>query len=320
MKVNQTGQSEFILLGFPSSNELQFLLFMVFLVFYILTVSTNLFIIGILMLDPILRKVPMYIFLNHFSFLEIWYITVTVPKMLFDFRAGNNVITYNGCIVQIYFFFALGLTELFFLAVMAYDRYLAICKPLRYHSIMTRTLCTQLAICSWVCGFLSSFFLIIPSSRLMFCRSTTLNHFFCDFIPLLTISCNETLVTDRVLYFMAWFIILYSFFLTAASYAYIIRTVFRLPSKIGRKKAFSTCASHLTVVLTFYGTIIFMYIRPSTKYSSDIDKVVSVFYAVVIPLVNPLVYTLRNKDVQEALRRTVRRNIFFSLCHFFLLI
>uniref|UniRef100_A0A8C5QJP0 G-protein coupled receptors family 1 profile domain-containing protein n=1 Tax=Leptobrachium leishanense TaxID=445787 RepID=A0A8C5QJP0_9ANUR len=199
---------------------------------------------------------------------------------------------------------------------MAYDRCLAICQPLRYNYIMTRTMCFHLAICSWVCGFLSALFLIIPSSRLMFCGPTTLNHFFCDFIPLLNISCNEALLTDRIFYVLAWVIIIYSLLHIAVSYGYIIKTLLRLPFKIRRKKSFSTCASHLTVVLTFYGTIIFMYIRPSTRYSSDMDKLVSVFYAVVIPLVNPLVYTLRNNEVHEALKRTFGSNIYFHCsCH-----
>ncbi|XP_075425320.1 olfactory receptor 6F1-like [Ascaphus truei] len=307
---NRSGEAEFILLGFPGSMRFQFLFFMIFLAFYFLTIATNVFIISIVRLDPNLRRTPMYIFLSHFSFLEIWYISVTVPKMLVDFMVNNKTISYHGCIIQIYFFFALGLTELFFLAVMAYDRFLAICLPLRYTSIMTNRLCNQLAIWSWFGGFLSSCFLIIPSARLMFCGPTTINHFFCDFIPLLQMSCTETLLTDLVLYAMAWIIIFDSFLLTMASYSYILRTICRLPSCNGRRKAFSTCASHLAVVLTFYGTIIFMYIRPSTTSYFAMDKVVSVFYAVVIPLLNPLVYTLRNREVRVALRRTLKRNCF----------
>ncbi|KAM4808035.1 olfactory receptor 6Y1-like [Rhinophrynus dorsalis] len=303
-------QTDLLLLGFTSSRELRFLLFMVFLAFYLMTITTNTFIIVIVNLDHNLQKTPMYILLSHFSFLEIWYTTVTVPKMLVDFIVDNTIISYYGCISQIYFFFALGLTELFFLAVMAYDRYLAICDPLRYTSIMTNKWCSQLIMCSWFLGFLSSLFLVIPSSRLLFCGPTTINHFFCDFIPLLHISCSKTLITDMVFYAMAWIIILYSFFLTSASYTYIIKTICSLPSRKGRRKAFSTCASHLTVVLTFYGTIIFMYIRP-TKFSFNMDKVVSVFYAVVIPLVNPLVYTLRNREVREALRKTLLKNNFY---------
>ncbi|KAM4707060.1 olfactory receptor 6B1-like [Discoglossus pictus] len=312
---NQSEHTEFILLGFPSSRDMQFLLFIVFLAFYVLTITTNMFIIGIVSLNSKLRRSPMYIFLSHFSFLEIWYTTVTTPKMLLDFIVDNNTITYYGCIVQIYFFFGLGFTELFFLAIMAYDRYLAICHPLRYTSIMSNILCSQLAMWSWVCGFLCSLFLAVPSSRLLFCGPTTINHFFCDFIPLLTISCTETLTVDKVFYAMAWVIIIYSFLLTMGSYYCIIKTICKLPLSTGRKKAFSTCASHLTVVLTFYGTIIFMYIRPSTQYKFNMDKVVSVFYAVVIPLLNPLVYTLRNREVKEALKKTVMKNcLFLSQC------
>ncbi|XP_053555845.1 olfactory receptor 6B1-like [Bombina bombina] len=306
--INQSQLTEFILIGFPSNKNLQVLLFMVFLSFYILTVTTNVFIIGTVSLDPKLKRSPMYVFLSHFSFLEIWYTTVTIPKMLVDFTEDTNTISHSGCIVQIYFFFSLGLTELFFLAAMAYDRYLAICHPLRYNSLMTSKLCNQLSILSWLCGFFSSFLLVIPSSRLLFCGPNTINHFFCDFIPLLNISCTEIFIIDKIFYSIAWIIILYSFLLTITSYYCIIMTIYRLPFGTGRKKAFSTCVSHLTVVLTFYGTIIFMYIRPSKQYAFNIDKVVSIFYAVVIPLLNPLVYTIRNREVKKAMRNMIMKN------------
>ncbi|XP_040275635.1 olfactory receptor 6Y1-like, partial [Bufo bufo] len=295
---NQSEAGMFILLGFPSSRQFQLLFFGIFFAIYILTIATNMLIIGIVTLDCALKKIPMYIFLSHFSFLEIWYITSTVPKMLVDVMTDNNTISYNGCLTQVYFFYALGFTELFFLSVMAYDRYLAICQPLRYNTLTTPNLCQQMALWSWICGFLSSLLLVIPSSKLLFCGPRIINHFFCDFIPLLNISCNQTLPTDVIYYAFAWIIILYSFLLTSMSYVQIVRAVYCLPSQLGRSKAFSTCVSHLTVVLTFYGTIIFMYIRSSTK----VDKVVSIFYAVVIPLINPLVYTLRNRDFHAALK------------------
>ncbi|XP_075065092.1 olfactory receptor 6F1-like [Mixophyes fleayi] len=310
--MNHSEAAEFVLLGFPSSRQLQLLLFVIFLDFYILTIASNMLIIVITRVDCTLRTIPMYIFLCHFSFLEIWYTTSTVPKMLMDFMIDNNIISYNGCIAQIYFFFALGLTELFFLAVMSYDRYLAICHPLYYNFVMTSKLCSQMSFWSWLCGFLSSFMLVIPSSRLLFCGPRIINHFFCDFIPLLNISCSEILATDMILYAFAWIIILYSLLLTTISYLQIIRTICRLPSQLSRRKAFSTCVSHLTVVLTFYGTIIFMYIRPSTQYTLNMDKVVSVFYAVVIPLLNPLVYSLRNREVHQAFRKSLAR--FDNLC------
>lgn len=295
----------FILLGFPSSIQLQLCFFGIFLAFYILTIAANLLIVGIVILDHTLKKIPMYIFLSHFSFLEIWYITSTVPKMLVDFIADNNTISYSGCIAQVYFFYALGFTEMFFLSVMAYDRYLAICHPLRYTTLMTINLCQQMAFWSWICGFLSSLLLVIPSSRLLFCGPRIIDHFFCDFIPLLNISCNETLATDVIYYAWAWIIIIYSFLLTSISYVQITRAVYCLPAQLGRSKAFSTCVSHLTVVLAFYGTVIFMYIRSSTKCMLNVEKVVSIFYAVVIPLMNPLVYTLRNRDFHTALKKNL---------------
>ncbi|CAI9590685.1 unnamed protein product [Staurois parvus] len=304
---NESQMAEFILLGIPSSKELQLLLFVVLLGFYLLTISANLLIIGTITLEFNLRKIPMYIFLCHFSFLEIWYITSTVPKMLVDFIVDNNIISYKGCITQIYFFFALGFSELFFLSMMGYDRYLAICNPLRYNSIMTRKLCNQMAMFSWICGFSSSFLLTIPSSRLLFCGPRVINHFFCDFVALLSISCNKTFGTDVILYAFAWIIILYSFLFTTLSYVHIIKTISRLPSLLSRRKAFSTCVSHLTVVLTYYSTIVFIHIRPTTQYTLHMDKFVSVSYAIVIPLLNPIVYTLRNREVHDALRKIITR-------------
>ncbi|OCU01578.1 hypothetical protein XELAEV_18007369mg [Xenopus laevis] len=219
---NNTERTEFLLLGFETSEQLRFLLVDIFLTFYVLTITTNMIIIGIIKIDLNLHRKPMYIFLSHFSFLEICYNIVILPKMLVV--EDNNTLSYHSCLTQIYFFFALGLTDLSFLAVMSYDIFL----------------------------------LVIPSSRLLFCSPTTINHFFCDFIPLLHISCNKTLLTDMIFYTLAWLIIF--FFVTISSYIYIIKTICTVLSRAGRRNAFSTCASHLTVVLTFYVTIIFIYI------------------------------------------------------------
>ncbi|KAG9461907.1 olfactory receptor 6F1-like [Eleutherodactylus coqui] len=302
---NQSTAGMFILLGFPSSRQAQLFFFGIFLAFYLLTIAANMLIVGIVTLDCTLKKTPMYIFLAHFSFLEIWYITATVPKMLMDFLTDNNTISYNSCIAQVYFFYALGFTELFFLSVMAYDRYLAILHPLRYSSLMTINRCQVMILWSWICGFISSLLVTIPSSRLLFCGQKIINHFFCDLMPLLHISCNQTLSTDVIYYAFAWIIILYSLLLTGISYVQIIRAIYCLPFQLGRSKAFSSCVSHLVVVLTFYGTIMFMYIRPSRKCTLNVDKVVSIFYAVVIPLVNPLVYTLRNRNFHTAIRKRI---------------
>ncbi|XP_029435450.1 olfactory receptor 6-like [Rhinatrema bivittatum] len=308
MKKENLTVTEFVLLGFPSAPELQFCLFVAFLILYFLTLAANLMIILIVRVEHCLSQSPMYFLLSHFSFLEIWYTTVTIPKMLSDFLSQSKTISHPGCVTQIYFFFSLGLTEFFLLAGMAFDRYLAICHPLRYTAIMTSSICNQLALWSWVGGFLIGLLLVMSASRLLFCGPNQINHFFCDFIPLLKLSCIETYIVDSFSFTVAWTVILISFILTTVSYFFIILAICRIPSTNGQCKAFSTCASHLAVVLTFYGTVIFMYIRPTALYNFEMEKVISLFYTVVTPLLNPLIYALRNREVKEALRRALKKH------------
>lgn len=262
----------------------------------------NALIIFIVLMDSTLQT-PMYIFLGNLSFLEIWYTTATVPKLLATCLSHVVMISVSGCITQYYFFFSMGATECILLAVMAYDRYLAICSPLRYSFLMNFQVCLRFSAGSWVGGFIAPLLPTILISYLNFCGPQKINHFFCDSDPIFKLSCSDTFLVEALGYTCSSIVILSSFLLTMSSYGHIVVTIIRLSSREARKKTFSTCASHLTVVTIYYGTIIFAYVRPPAKYNFTIGKVISVFYCVVTPLINPLVYTLRNKDVKKALRK-----------------
>ncbi|XP_062992617.1 olfactory receptor 6F1-like [Elgaria multicarinata webbii] len=297
----------FVIMGFPASPQLRMLFFTLILATYILTVTANVVIILVIKANRGLQR-PMYYFLGNFSFMEIWYTTSTVPKMLESFMVGGSSITVEGCITQLYLFFALGSTECFLLATMAYDRYLAICRPLHYPSLMTLQLTTWLVTAAWVGGFLAPLLPIILISRLSFCGPKEIHHFFCDAGPLLRRSCGNALLSSTLVSVLASLVILSTCLLTMVSYSFIISTILRIPSASGRQKAFSTCGSHLTVVVIYYATVIFIYVRPISPSSSELDKVASVFYAVVTPLLNPMIYSLRNKEVKESLKKLVRKN------------
>lgn len=301
---NQTIVTEFILLGFPTGLEIQLLLFVIFFLAYILTALENLIIISIVKGNRNLHK-PMYFFLGNLSFLEIWYITVTIPRLLVDFWTQNKIISFQNCMAQLYFFISLMCTECVLLAVMAYDRYVAICNPLRYPVIMTNRLCFQLGLFSWVCGFSISLVKVIFISRLSFCGPGVINHFFCDISPVLNLSCIDMSDAELVDFILALVILLIPLSVTILSYLFIINSIFHIPTAQGKKKAFSTCASHLTVVIIFFSTTVFMYARPRKIHPYNLNKIVSIFYAVVTPALNPLIYCLRNKEVKEALKKKV---------------
>ncbi|XP_029435461.1 olfactory receptor 6-like [Rhinatrema bivittatum] len=301
---NGTSLMVFILVGFPAQARMP--LSVLFLWMYTLTVSANLLIIGTVKVEPRLQT-PMYFFLSNFCFMEIWLISVTVPKMLHNFLVEDETISFIGCICQLYFFFSLGVTECFLLVVMAYDRYLAICNPLRYPAIMTGKASWQLAITSWIGGFLSVFPLPFNTTNLSFCGPNTINHFFCDLSPVLKLSCTDPYLVEIMFFNFAWVIILCSFVQITVSYVFIIITILRIPSALGRQKAFNTCGSHLTVVSIFYASIMFMYVRPKASESTEFNKVVSLFYCAVIPLLNPIIYNLRNKEVKKAIRKILNR-------------
>ncbi|XP_034957563.2 olfactory receptor 6F1-like [Zootoca vivipara] len=301
---NGTKVMEFILLGFPGSQYLQMSIFMLFLIMYILSLLGNASIIVLVIANHRLHT-PMYFFLCNLSFLEIWYTTASIPKSLAIFLGRGRSISFTGCIIQLYFVFALGCTEYFLLSVMAYDRYLAICYPLRYSSIMDSQLSLQLAAGSWLCAFL---IILIPATlitRLTFCGSNEINHFYCNIDSWIAISCTNTFEVEMAEFVISIVVILGPCVITFLSYIFIIKTILHIPSAQRQQKAFSTCSSHLAVVLIWYGATIFLFIKPSNQISSDMNKIVSILSTIVTPLLNPFIYTLRNKEVKDTIRSSL---------------
>uniref|UniRef100_A0A8C3S596 Olfactory receptor n=1 Tax=Chelydra serpentina TaxID=8475 RepID=A0A8C3S596_CHESE len=292
----------FILLGFSNFPRLQHLLFSLFLSTYLITVTGNLLIILLTLADPALH-IPMYFFLRNLSFLEICYTSVTIPKMLANLLSKDKTISFIGCAVQTYFSFFLGGSESFLLASMAYDRYVAICKPLHYPVVMNRKVSTGLAAGSWLSGLLMSFGLTSMVFTLPFCSSHEINHFFCDVPPLLKLACGDTSRNEMAVFMVALFFLTFPFVLILMSYICIISTILRMPSGEGRRKSFSTCSSHLIVVTLFYGSACVMYLKPSSSSSPGTDKFLSVSYTVLTPMLNPIIYSLRNKEVKGAFWR-----------------
>ncbi|XP_029435480.1 olfactory receptor 6B1-like [Rhinatrema bivittatum] len=305
MNENQTTVNVFILLGFPSLQKLHVLFFVVGLVIYITTVTGNIIIIAVIRLDRHLYS-PMYFFLSNFSFLEIWYTCNIVPQMLAIFVTNVTSISYAACITQLFLHICLGSAECLVLAVMAFDRYVAICNPLHYTTIMDTKVCILLASGVWLVAFLVNLPPLISISQLHFCSANIINHFFCDTHPVLKLSCTDIYITELINFIIATTVIVSSFMLIAVSYLLIIVAIVKIPS--GRQKAFSTCASHLTVVIIFYGSLMFMYVRPKSNDSLDFNKVISIFYTVVAPMLNPIIYTLRNREVKGALRKLLHKN------------
>ncbi|XP_074140841.1 olfactory receptor 6B9-like [Sminthopsis crassicaudata] len=301
---NSTTVTEFILVGFPTAIWLQTLLFFLFLGTYLFVLMENLVIILTVWTNSFLHK-PMYYFLGCMSFLEIWYISVTVPKMLAGFLLHPNTISFLSCMVQLYFFLSLACTECVLLAVMAYDRYVAICQPLHYPVIMTKELCFRLTTFSWACGFSVGIIKVYFISRVIFCGNNVLNHFFCDVSPILKLACRNISMAEIVDFALAIVILTFPFSVTVLSYGFIIPTVLKIPSAAGQRKAFSTCASHLTVVIMFYMAVIFMYVRPRAIASFNSNKLISAVYAVFTPMLNPIIYCLRNQEVKDGIRKTL---------------
>ncbi|XP_026541555.1 olfactory receptor 49-like [Notechis scutatus] len=293
--------TEFILVGFTHIRWLQILLFWVLLFIYLLTTIGNLLIIYITLVDHRLHT-PMYFFLRNFSVLEIGFISSAIPKALLNLASGSTTIALAGCFSQAFFYFILGTAEFFILATMSFDRYIAICNPLRYTVIMNNQLCTQLVIGSWVISFLYVIIPLILLFRLPFCGPNIINHFFCDNMPLIKLACTNTQFLELMDFLLATFTVLGTLAITIISYIKIIAAVMHMPSGTSRQKAFSTCASHIVVVFITYGSCIFMYVKPTQSGGLDLSKTVGVLNNVVSPLLNPFIYSLRNSQVKTALK------------------
>ncbi|XP_077169480.1 olfactory receptor 5V1-like [Paroedura picta] len=301
---NQTSFTEFILLGFTNIKQGKTFLFAFFFTLYTICFIGNSFIIAVVLLNQTLHT-PMYFFLGNLSFLDICYISVTVPKMLADLWTESPSISFLGCAAQLYFLVTLVGSEGFLLASMALDRYVAICRPLTYTSLMNKWICLQLAMISWTLGFFNASLHTALTFHLVFCQTNRINHFFCDIPPLLSISCSNTSVNEIALLTVGVFVGLSPFLFTLISYAFILHAILNNQQKKQSHKAISTCVSHLTVVILFYGSSIFTYVRPTSSYSLERDQLVGVLYSILTPTLNPLIYSLRNKEVKLAMRKLI---------------
>ncbi|XP_069083501.1 olfactory receptor 5AP2-like [Pleurodeles waltl] len=301
---NQTLVQEFILLGLTNNPQLQPLLFFVFLMFYLATLIGNLGIIILITKDSRLHT-PMYFFLKNLSFLDLFYSSVITPKMLANLVSETKAISFIGCALQMYLFGSSVTVECLLLAVMAYDRYIAICNPLLYPITMNTTMCVRWVAASYTTGFVSAVIHSSSTFTLSYCGPNVIKHFYCDVPPLLKISCSDTTLVEILMFLFGGLAEMTSLLVILTSYFSIISSILKIHSSAGRSRAFSTCASHLTAVCLFYGTIIFMYLRPPSAYSLEQDRVASVFYTVLIPMINPLIYSLRNSDVKEAFRKAL---------------
>ncbi|XP_044235716.2 olfactory receptor 5M11 [Ursus arctos] len=305
---NDSAIREFILLGFTDRPELQPLLFVLFLGVYLATLLGNLGMILLIRLDSRLHT-PMYFFLTNLAFVDLCYASNATPQMLTNFLSEKKTITFAGCFTQCYVFIALLLTEFYMLAAMAYDRYVAICNPLRYSMKMSRRVCICLATFPYVYGFSDGLLQAVLTFRLSFCRSNVINHFYCADPPLIKLSCSDTYVKEHAMLISAGFNLSNSLSIILVSYAFIIAAILRIRSAEGRRKAFSTCGSHMMAVTLFYGTLFCMYVRPPTDKTVEESKIIAIFYTFVSPVLNPLIYSLRNKDVKQALKNGLRRNV-----------
>ncbi|NXJ66164.1 OR2A5 protein, partial [Rostratula benghalensis] len=303
---NQSVVTEIIFQGLSSQPQTQTVLFIVFLFFYLLTLVGNSAIVTVIRADCQLH-LPMYWFLANLSFLDICYISTNIPQMLVNLLTKKRTISFSACAAQMYFSMAFGMTECVLLGVMAYDRYMAICHPLLYTTVMNKKLCTHMVVASWTSSLLSSMVINSLTLRLPFCRPNILNHYFCEVLAVLPLACADTTFTELVIFIFSILIVFTPFVLIITSYAHILSALLKIQSAHLQSKAFSTCGSHLTVVTIFYGSAICMYMNPKSRPPQDRDKVVAVFYTLVAPMLNPLIYSLRNKDMKSALRRAMKR-------------
>ncbi|XP_006039037.2 olfactory receptor 10G6-like [Alligator sinensis] len=306
---NVSKVTHFILVGFPYPSELQLPLFFFFLLIYLLTLGGNLLILLTVANESRLHK-PMYWFLCHLSFLDMTVSSVVVPKVISGFMGGGKAISFGGCVAQLFFFHFLGCTECFLYTVMAYDRFLAICKPLNYGTIMNRRACLGLAIGTWLGGSLHSAIQTTLTFHLPYARGSQVDYIFCDIPDVLNLACKDTAFNEMVTFVDIGFLAMTCFLLILMSYVYIISAILKIRSAEGRHRAFSTCAAHITVVVTYYVPLVFIYLRPGSRH--PLDGIVAIFYTTVTPLLNPVVYTLRNKEMKAALIKLGSRRLVIS--------
>nr|XP_012608308.1 olfactory receptor 6C2-like [Microcebus murinus] len=303
---NHTSLTTFILLGLTDNPQMQVLIFIYLFVSYILSMTGNLLIITLTLLDSHL-KTAMYFFLKNFSFLETLFTTVCIPRFLYSLSTGDKTISYDACVAQLFFGILFGATEFFLLAVMSYDRYVAICKPLHYVTIMNSKVCGWLVTCCWIAGLLVIFPPLCLGLNLEFCDYNVIDHFACDASPMLKISCSDTWLIEKMIIALAVLTTIMTLLCVVLSYVYIIKTIIKFPSAQQRMKAFSTCSSHMIVVSITYGSCIFIYIKPSAKDRVAINKGVSMLNTSFAPMLNPFIYTLRNKQVKQAFTDLIKR-------------
>ncbi|XP_073422713.1 olfactory receptor 12D1-like [Dendrobates tinctorius] len=315
MKIhNWTSIDGFILLGITDVPDLQIFLFIIFLMFYLFNLSGNLSIVLLIIIEQSLYK-PMYFFLGNLSFLDVFYSTTTVPKMLSGLLLDDKMISVFGCIAQLHFFHFLGSTEALLLSAMSYDRYVAICNPLRYHVLMGRTSCIQLASSCWLIGFIYSLLQTIITFRLPYCNKKQVTHFYCDIKPVIKLACANTKQSELLVSGIFALVAVSTFLLITMSYFYIASHLLKIRSRQERRKAFSTCTSHITVVFLYIGTALCMYLGPTTQNSLEQDRMSAILVTVITPAVNPLIYTLRNKDVKKSFYRVLARKEHCVKCY-----
>nr|XP_017515135.2 olfactory receptor 1038-like [Manis javanica] len=303
---NSTTVMEFILLGFSVQREIEILLFLLILVVYTLTLVGNLGIISLICLDSRLHT-PMYFFLSNLAFVDLCYSSSIAPKFLETLLTKHKSISFYACATQLGFFLNFLISEMFLLAVMAYDRYVAICSPLLYLVTMSQKVCVQLVMGPYLYSFFGALLHTVVTFQLIYCGPNIINHFYCDDIPLMALACSDTSLKEILIFISSGFNMTISLTTVLISYLYIVVAILRIQSAEGRCKAFSTCASHLTAVTVFYGTLIFMYLQPKSSHSLDTDKMASVFYTIIIPMLNPMIYSLRNREVKNALKKAIEK-------------
>ncbi|XP_054431458.1 olfactory receptor 1086-like [Pteronotus mesoamericanus] len=313
---NITEVTMFVLKGFTDNLELQIILFFLFLVIYLFTLMGNLGLVVLVIGDSRLHN-PMYYFLCVLSSVDTGFSSVITPNMLVDFLSKNKIISFLGCATQMFLAVTFGTTECFLLAAMAYDRYVAIYNPLLYSVSMSPKVYVPLIIASYVGGILHACVHTLATFSLSFCASNEVRHVFCDIPPLLAISCSDTQTNQLLLFYFAGFIEISTILIVLISYGFILLVILRMRSAEGRRKVFSTCGFHLAGVTIYHGTVLFMYVRPSSNYSLERDMIVSTFYSIVIPMLNPIIYSLRNKDVHKAIKRVFGKNGFINKVSFY---